>query len=205
MLNHDLDGEVEARGGAAAANGAVAVGRKRGKRRSWGVEEKIRIARESFASAETITAVAERHTKGFLKGFEVKLHATVTSATTRWRRPATGRSAAIVGRMQGASCARFRTATARRSPPKGCGGSPGCTPSRRRSGVPPRDPARRAPGAHRAAGRGLRCVGAAAWTHIATLAQTTKTNGVNPHACLKATLEASANGHLVSQIDQLLS
>ena len=61
MRNHDLDGEVEARGGAAAADGAAAVGRKRRKRRSWGVEEKIRIARESFASAETITAVAERH------------------------------------------------------------------------------------------------------------------------------------------------
>ena len=61
MQNHDLDREVEARGGAAAAYGAAAVGRKRRKRRSWGVEEKIRIARESFASAETITAVAERH------------------------------------------------------------------------------------------------------------------------------------------------
>ena len=61
MRNHDLDGEVEARGGAAAANGAAAVGRKRRTRRSWSVEEKVRIARESFASAETITAVAERH------------------------------------------------------------------------------------------------------------------------------------------------
>ena len=64
MRNHDLGGEVEARGGAAAADGAAAVGRKRGKRRtrrSWSVEEKVRIARESFASAETITAVAERH------------------------------------------------------------------------------------------------------------------------------------------------
>ena len=61
MRNDDLDGEVEARGGAAAADGVAAVGRKRRKRRSWGVEEKIRIARESLASAETITAVAERH------------------------------------------------------------------------------------------------------------------------------------------------
>ena len=61
MRNHDLDGEVEAHGGAAAADGAAAVGRKRRKRRSWGVEKKIRIARESFVSAETITAVAERH------------------------------------------------------------------------------------------------------------------------------------------------
>ena len=39
----------------------MAVGRKRRKRRSWGVKEKIRIAHESFASAETITAVAKRH------------------------------------------------------------------------------------------------------------------------------------------------
>ena len=61
MRNHDLDGEVEARGGAAAADGVAAVGRKRRKRCSWGMEEKVRIARESFASAETITAVAERH------------------------------------------------------------------------------------------------------------------------------------------------
>ena len=33
MRNHGLDGEVEARGGAAAADGAAAVGRKRRKRR----------------------------------------------------------------------------------------------------------------------------------------------------------------------------
>ena len=61
MRNHDLDAGGEASGGAATANGAAPVGRKRRKRRSWSVEEKIRIARESFASAETITAVAERH------------------------------------------------------------------------------------------------------------------------------------------------
>ena len=61
MRNHDLDARGEARGGAAAANGVAAVGRKRRRRRSWSVEEKIRIARESFASAETITAVAKRH------------------------------------------------------------------------------------------------------------------------------------------------
>ena len=64
MGNHELDAGGEARGGAAVANGAAAVGRKRRKRRtrrSWTLEEKIRIARESFASAETITAVAERH------------------------------------------------------------------------------------------------------------------------------------------------
>ena len=61
MRNHDLDAGVEARGGVAAANGAAPVGRKRRKRRSWGVEEKVRIVRESFASAETITAVAKRY------------------------------------------------------------------------------------------------------------------------------------------------
>ena len=66
MRNHDLDAGVEARGGAAVADGSAAVGRKRRKRRtrrSWSVEEKIRIARESesLSSAETITAVAERH------------------------------------------------------------------------------------------------------------------------------------------------
>ena len=64
MRDHDLDARGEARGGAAAANGAAAVGRKRRKRktrRSWSVEEKIRIARESFASGETIAAVAQRH------------------------------------------------------------------------------------------------------------------------------------------------
>ena len=64
MRNDDLDARGEARGGAAAANGATAVGRKRRKRktrRSWDMEEKIRIVRESFASSETITAVAQRH------------------------------------------------------------------------------------------------------------------------------------------------
>ena len=46
--------------------------------------------------------------------------------------------------------------------------------------------------------------GAAAWVRIATLTETAKMNGVNPHAYLKATLEAIANGHPASQIDQLL-
>ena len=64
MRNHDLDAGIEVSGGTAATNGAAAVGRKprkRRTRRSWSVEEKVRIARESFASAETITAVAKRH------------------------------------------------------------------------------------------------------------------------------------------------
>ena len=67
MRNHDLDARGEVRGGVGAANGAAAVGskprkpRKRRTRRSWSVEEKVRIVRESFASAETITAVAKRH------------------------------------------------------------------------------------------------------------------------------------------------
>ena len=64
MRNRELDAGGEARSGAVVADGAAAVGRKRRTRRtrrSWSVEEKIRIARESFASAETITAMAERH------------------------------------------------------------------------------------------------------------------------------------------------
>ena len=84
MRNDDLDAPIgEARGGAAAANGAAAVGRKRPKRktrrtrRSWDVEEKIRIARESFASGETITAVAARHgiTRRLLSSWRTQLRA----------------------------------------------------------------------------------------------------------------------------------
>ena len=46
--------------------------------------------------------------------------------------------------------------------------------------------------------------GAKAWARIASLVETAKMNGVNPHAYLKATLEAIANGHPASEIDQLL-
>ena len=46
--------------------------------------------------------------------------------------------------------------------------------------------------------------GAAAWARIASLIETAKMNGVNPRAYLKATLEAIANGHPASEIDQLL-
>ena len=46
---------------AKAVNGAARSGRKRRKRRRWSAEEKIRITRESFASSETITAVAARY------------------------------------------------------------------------------------------------------------------------------------------------
>lgn len=46
---------------AMAVNGAARSGRKRRKRRRWSSEEKIRITRESFASSETITAVAARY------------------------------------------------------------------------------------------------------------------------------------------------
>ena len=55
MRNHDREARP------AGAGGAGRSGRKRGKRRRWSVEEKIRIARESFASGETVTAVAARH------------------------------------------------------------------------------------------------------------------------------------------------
>ena len=45
MRNHEVDAKGKAVGGSAAANGAAA--RKRRKRRSWGVEDKIRVAREA--------------------------------------------------------------------------------------------------------------------------------------------------------------
>ena len=78
MRDHDVAARGKRPGGAAAANGAAAVGRKRGKRktrRSWSVEEKIRIARESLASRETITAVARRHgiTSGMLSSWRKRL------------------------------------------------------------------------------------------------------------------------------------
>ena len=46
--------------------------------------------------------------------------------------------------------------------------------------------------------------GAAAWGRIASLIETAKLNGVNPHAWLKATLEAIAAGHPNSRLDDLL-
>ena len=57
MRNHDLDVKGKDVGGSAAANGA----RKRKKRRSWSAEKKIRIARESFSTQESVTAVARRY------------------------------------------------------------------------------------------------------------------------------------------------
>ena len=46
--------------------------------------------------------------------------------------------------------------------------------------------------------------GAAAWARIASLIETAKLNGVEPYAWLKATLEAIANGHPNSCIDELM-
>ena len=46
--------------------------------------------------------------------------------------------------------------------------------------------------------------GAAAWGRIASLIETAKLNGVNPHAWLKATFEAIADGHPNSRLDELL-
>ena len=46
--------------------------------------------------------------------------------------------------------------------------------------------------------------GAKAWARIASLIETAKMNGVNLHAYLKATLEAIAVGHPVSDIDALM-
>ena len=61
MRNDDLDAKGKDVGGSAAANGAAAVARKRKKRRSWSAEKKIRIARESFSTQESVTAVARRY------------------------------------------------------------------------------------------------------------------------------------------------
>ncbi len=61
MRNHFQGAEGKAVGRTSRANGAARTGKVRRKRRRWSVEEKIRIARESFASSETITAVAKRH------------------------------------------------------------------------------------------------------------------------------------------------
>lgn len=64
MRDRDVDARGKGPGRAVAANGAAAVGRKRRQRktrRRWSAEEKVRIARESFASGETVTAVARRH------------------------------------------------------------------------------------------------------------------------------------------------
>ena len=46
--------------------------------------------------------------------------------------------------------------------------------------------------------------GAAAWARIASLVETAKMNGIDPHAYLKATLEAIAAGHPASDIDALM-
>ena len=46
---------------------------------------------------------------------------------------------------------------------------------------------------------------AAAWACVPTQTETAKMNSVNPHAYLKATPKAIANGHPASKIDQLLS
>ena len=46
---------------AKAVDGAARSGRKRRKRRRWSAEEQIRITRESFASSESVTAVAARY------------------------------------------------------------------------------------------------------------------------------------------------
>jgi hypothetical protein len=46
--------------------------------------------------------------------------------------------------------------------------------------------------------------GAENWAVIATLVETRKMNGVNPHAWMTATLTAIVQGHKQSQIDDLL-
>ena len=61
MRNHVMGAEGKAVGWTSGANGAARTGKERRKRRRWSVEEKLRIARESLASGETIAAVARRH------------------------------------------------------------------------------------------------------------------------------------------------
>ena len=46
--------------------------------------------------------------------------------------------------------------------------------------------------------------GAKSWARIASFVETAKTNGVDPHAYLKATLEAIAAGHPATDIDALM-
>jgi hypothetical protein len=46
--------------------------------------------------------------------------------------------------------------------------------------------------------------GGASWGRIASLIETAKLNGVNPFDFLKTTLEALANGHPQSRLDELL-
>ena len=61
MRNHVLGAAGKAVDRPPGANGATRTGEVRRKRRRWSVEEKLRVARESLASGETITAVAKRH------------------------------------------------------------------------------------------------------------------------------------------------
>ncbi len=61
MRDHDVDARDEGPGVAAAVNEAAPVARKHRTRRSWKVEDKVRIVRESYSSGETIAAVAQRH------------------------------------------------------------------------------------------------------------------------------------------------
>ena len=90
--------------------------------------------------SSTRPAAADATPKVYSKDSKGSCVSTGMSATTWWRFSARGWSVVFAGLTPGASCARFGTATARRSPPKGCGASWRCTPSRRRSGVnlPPR-------------------------------------------------------------------
>ena len=46
--------------------------------------------------------------------------------------------------------------------------------------------------------------GGRSWGRIASLIATAKMNGIDPFAYLKATLEALANGHPQSRIDDLM-
>ena len=190
MRNHDLDARVEARSGAAAANGAAAVGRKRRKRWPWGVEEKMRIARESFASVETVTAVAERHgipcarraPRPLVEDLGVWLRRQRARVSPKSR---LGEKLAYIGNHWDGLSVFLNDGRVELDNNVENATRP-LALKRKNALFASHDK------------------GAAAWARIATLIETAKMSGVNPHAHLKVTLEAIANGHPASQIDQLL-
>ena len=55
------DADTRNIGGPSAADGGGAALEEPGKVRVWSVQEKIRVARESFSTSETVAAVARRH------------------------------------------------------------------------------------------------------------------------------------------------
>jgi len=88
---------LDAKGGKAAANGGRPVAKKRRKRQRWSVEEKLRIARESFASSESVTAVAARYgiARNRLSAWRSQLRQGKLVAPTSAKAPPQGAFAAV--------------------------------------------------------------------------------------------------------------